>query len=94
MSSTVNESSEKDTSRTRSSALIAKMPIPDLQECVSMLGHYSLDLAELMSPETEIPGESNRLKPELCGEALSVHMNVRWLVRLMTKKIEPIGSVS
>ena len=57
-----------------------------------MLGHYSLDLAELMGPETEIPGESNRLNPELCGEALPVHVNMRWLIRLMTVKVEPIGS--
>jgi hypothetical protein len=45
-----------------------------------------------MSPEPEVSGKSDRLKPELGGEVLSVNMNVGQLIRFMAVEVESIGS--
>jgi hypothetical protein len=45
MSSTVNASSVKVTVRTRSSALVAVIPTPGLQELRLVIGHDAFDIA-------------------------------------------------
>ena len=49
-----------------------------------MVDQDLLDSADLDRAESEAAGQRDRLQPELGREVVAVHVDVRWLVRLMT----------
>src|SRR5438105_675214 len=83
-------SSVKSTVTTRSSAVNAKMPIPSLQELVQMSCYQRLYSSEFDCAKPKIPGQCDRVELELRREIVSIYVDMRRFVWLMTVKIGSI----
>src|SRR5215213_8361325 len=81
--STVSRSSLICTSLTRSPALGSEVATPGLPQQGTILGHDLLDAAQLASTKAQVVGQAHGLQPELGRAVVSVHVDVRRLVRLM-----------
>src|SRR5205814_708265 len=92
MSSTTRKSSLNDTCLARSSALLAKIPIPGLQEKTHVFRHELLKSPKFGTAETEVASESHRYKPELCREVVAVNVDVRWLIGFVAIEVKTIWS--
>jgi len=90
MRSTTRLSSVKLTALTLSSALRAKIPIPSLQASLAIFSDKRLYSIQLASGETEIGRQSERFKPELGGEVVSIDVHVRRLRRLVTEEVNSV----
>jgi len=75
----------------RSPGLGSEVVIPGLDEQEQVLLDQTLDLREIPGGESEVPSQSDRSEPELAGRVVAIHVDVRWLVRLMTKKYTRYG---
>jgi hypothetical protein len=84
----------KLTPDTRSSAFNAKTPIPSLYESVLVLFHQGFYSTKLDGTKSKISGKRNWLEPELCGQFVSVDVNVSRLIGLVAIEIKPIGTGS
>ena len=59
-----------------------------------MLQHQLLDPIQFVRREPEIPRERDRVQPELRREIISVDVNVRRFVRLVTVEIQTVRAVT
>jgi hypothetical protein len=90
MSSTVRKSSDNEAVLTRSSARVAKIPIPSLQKHSYVLFYDAFDLAELVRAEPEIASQSDRFEPEFRREFIAIDVDVRWFIRFVAEEIETV----
>src|SRR5687768_3316593 len=73
--STLNVSSSKLTSLTRSSGLTSEIVMPRLQQGPGELVDDPLDRTQLPGAEAEIPRKSDGFKPELSRQVIPIHMD-------------------
>ena len=58
---------------------ITKVFMPFLQEEFTILFYQSGNFVQFVRLEASYSFKHNRIKPEFCHEAVSPHMNMRWL---------------
>jgi hypothetical protein len=73
-------------------SLFATVFIPPFQNSTQMLPDESADYVQLMGFEALVASERQRLKPELAGLVLALHVNVRRLSAVEAREKEPVRS--
>src|ERR1019366_8024750 len=84
--STASVSSVTCTSRTRSPELRWEAFMPFLQQNIAILCHQPMDSPKLHGTEAKVPGQRNRVHPELRRLIVAIHMHMGRFVRLMAVK--------
>lgn len=74
----------------RSPGLGSEIATPRLQEGSLIVTDQAFDPSQLLRGKPEIPRQPNGLEPELCGSIVAIDVNVRRLVRLVTKEVYPV----
>src|ERR1700736_5977282 len=87
---TINESSEHETSTANASPLATEVGIPLLQKELSILVHELSNRRQFVTPKTTIRRQVSRIEPELRVTPGLRHMNVWRLAILQTVEEEPV----
>ena len=81
--STLRLSSEKRTPRINAPALGSEVVIPCPQQVDLIVHDQALHRAQLSGGESQ----GTSAKPELCGDPISIDMNMRWLADVVTHEV-------
>jgi len=68
--------------------------MPLLQEHLLILTEYTLNSTKFQRAKTQVASQCDRIDPELGGQILAIDVNVRWLVWLVTMKIDAVRTGS
>src|SRR6266508_1028284 len=93
-STTINESSEHDTSTANASPLSTEVGIPLLQEEFSILLHELSNCRQFVTAKTTTRRQSHRIEPELRITPSVCHMNVGRLTILQAIEEKPVAADS
>jgi len=59
-----------------------------------MVANDPFNFTKLVSAESEIASQTDRLQPKLRGIIVSIHVYMRRLIRFVAVEVEPVGSTS